>query len=67
MMNVTKKVKRGVYEYKGYRLCYFGYHRPDHCVWWEAVNIETQCTDFHATTKKGLIAMIDKYEAKRKE
>lgn len=55
----AKKIKRGIYEYKGYRLYCCGYHQPDHCIWWEAVNIKTELVEYHATTKKRLMARID--------
>lgn len=54
-----KKIHRGKYEYKGYYLCCCGYHEPDHCVWWEAVNIETGCADYHEHTKRQLMENID--------
>lgn len=56
----AKKIRRGMYEYKGYTLNNCGYHHPDHCVWWEAVNIQTGCADYHANTKKGLMKAIDR-------
>lgn len=59
------KISKGVYEYKGYRISNCGYHEPDHCVWWEAVNQSTGCADYHATTKKRIISMIDKATRKR--
>lgn len=58
----AKKISTGVYEYKGYRIAYQGYHAPDKCVWWEAVNEETGCADYHAQTKKEIMNMIDKEE-----
>lgn len=51
-MSKCKKLHRGVYEYRGYRICNCGYHEPDHCIWWEAVDIKTGCADYHANTKK---------------
>ncbi|MCX4357462.1 MAG: hypothetical protein OSJ43_14820 [Oscillospiraceae bacterium] len=59
----AKKIKCGIYEYKGYRLYHCGYHQPDHCVWWEATNIETELVEYHATTKKRLMTIIDKAES----
>lgn len=56
----AKRIHRGTYEYKGYRIYNCGYHHPDHCVWWEAVNMATGCADYHATTKKHLIDIIKK-------
>ena len=58
----SKKISTGVYEYKGYRITNYGYYAPDRCVWWEAVNEETVCADYHAQTKKEIMAMIDKQE-----
>ncbi|MCX4355871.1 MAG: hypothetical protein OSJ43_06555 [Oscillospiraceae bacterium] len=58
----TKKIRRGLYKYKGYELRRFGYHQPDHCVLWEGVNIETRNADFHARTKRQLVLLIDEYE-----
>ena len=63
-MGVTK-ISKGVYDYKGYRISNCGYHAPDKCVWWEAVNYITGCADYHATTKKEIIKMIDKATRKR--
>lgn len=57
-----KKIRKGIYEYKGYRVSNCGYHLPDHCVWWEAVSVENGCADFHATTKKGIQKLIDGYD-----
>lgn len=56
----AKKISKGVYEYKGYKLYYFGYYPPDKCVWWEAINLKTQNADYHAHTKKELMRLIDK-------
>lgn len=54
------KVHKGVYEYKGHKISNCGYHHPDHCIWWEAVNNDTGCADYHANTKKEIMNMIDK-------
>ena len=53
------KISKGIYEYKGYRISNCGYHEHDHCVWWEAVDMQTGCADYHATTKKFLMEQID--------
>lgn len=58
-MSGAKKLSKGIYEYKGYRIANCGYHHPDHCIWWEAVDKNTGCADYHANTKKELIKMID--------
>lgn len=53
------KIGIGHYRYKGYELFCYGYYSPDHCIWWEAINEETGCADYHEHTKKELMAMID--------
>lgn len=53
------KISKGIYEYKGYRISNCGYYEPDHCIWWEAVDMKTGCADYHATTKKFLMEQID--------
>lgn len=42
------KISKGIYEYKGYRISNCGYHHPDHCIWWEAVDVKTGCADYHS-------------------
>lgn len=59
----AKRISMGVYEYKGYKITNYGYYPPDHCIWWEAVNEETGCADYHAHTKKEIIDMIDEDES----
>ena len=45
--------------YRGYTIQNHGYYPPDKCIWWEAVNDETQCADFHAHRLRDIIRMID--------
>jgi len=54
-----KKVRNGKYEYKGFEVTNHGYYSPEQCVWWEAVNPETGCADYHAHTKREIKRMID--------
>jgi hypothetical protein len=61
-MSKSKKIANGKYEYKGYAITNHGYYPPDHHVWWEAVNMETGCADYHAQTKKEIMDLIDFYE-----
>lgn len=58
-MNKAKKLSKGIYEYKGYRIIKFGYYPPEQGIWWEAVNKSTENVDYHAHTKKNLMKMID--------
>ncbi len=55
----SKKLSKGNYEYRGYRLHNHGYYEADHCIWWEAVNLKTGCADYHAHTKWELMRYID--------
>lgn len=56
-----QKISKGIYEYRGYRLRNCGYNQSDHCIWWEAVNLITDCVAYRANTKKDLIKLIDSY------
>ena len=56
-----KKISKGIYEYKNYRIANCGYHVPDKRIWWEAVNMQTGCADYHETTKKEIIRDISGY------
>ena len=60
------KISKGIYEYKGYRISNCGYYEPDHCIWWQAINIETRCADYSCHTKRELIEKIDEYESRMK-
>ena len=54
-----KKVHNGKYEYKGFEVINRGYYSSDKRIWWEAVNIETGCADYHAHTKRGIKRLIE--------
>lgn len=56
----TKRLKSGNYLYRGYLLLNCGYHPEDKCIWWQAINAETDCADFHNHTKRDLIDDIDR-------
>lgn len=53
------KIGTGQYMYRGFRITNCGYYPPDKQVWWEAVDIKTECADFHAETKRLIKKMID--------
>jgi len=57
-----KKIRSGLYRYKGYLIRNHGYYPPDQIVWWEAVNEETQQADYHAKTKRRIKELIDEGE-----
>lgn len=54
-----KKLRAGKYLYRGYEIYKHGWHQPDRCIWWEAINLETDCVDYHAHTKRHIKKMID--------
>lgn len=60
------------YKFKGFTISCCGYHQPDHCVWWEAVD-KDGCACFHGTTLREVEFMIlnseweDKLKAKDAE
>lgn len=56
-MEKCRRIKKGHYLYKGYEIINHGYYQSESCVYWEAVNLETGCSDFHAKTK-GLIKIL---------
>jgi hypothetical protein len=65
-MKKAKRIHSGMYEYKGYRLLNCGYHQPDHCIWWQAVDIKTGCTEYSKHTKRELMNEIDMRERENK-
>ena len=60
------------YLYKGYKISNLGYHQPDHCVYWEAVD-KDGCACFHGNTLREVEMLIndseweDKIKAKDSE
>ena len=58
----AKKITSGKYLYRGLEVTNEGYHHPDHCVWWEAVNPQTGEAEHHATTFKHIKDLIDEAE-----
>lgn len=42
-----KRISSGHYKYRGYDIRNHGYYEPDKCIWWEAINEQTQCADYH--------------------
>lgn len=49
------------YLYKGYKISNLGYHQPDHCVWWEAVD-KDGCACFHGNTLREVEMQINDSE-----
>ena len=52
------KIKAGEYKYKDYIIKNMGYYPPDSCIWWEAININTGCADYHENTLTSIINRI---------
>lgn len=53
------------YKFKGYTITNCGYHQPDHCVWWEAVD-DNGGACFHGNTLREVEFMILDYEWEQK-
>lgn len=53
------------YKFKGYTITNCGYHQPDHCVWWEAVNENGEAC-FHGNTLREVEFEILDYEWEQK-
>ena len=53
------------YKFKGYTITNCGYHQPDHCVWWEAVDANGNA-NFHGHTLREVEFMICDYEWEQK-
>ena len=53
------------YKFKGYTITNCGYHQPDHCVWWEAVDENGEAC-FHGKTLREVEFMILDHEWEQK-
>ena len=53
------------YKFKGYTITNCGYHQPDHCVWWEAVDENGEAC-FHGHTLREVEFEILDYEWEQK-
>ena len=53
------------YKFKGYTITNCGYHQPDHCVWWEAVDENGEAC-FHGNTLREVEFEILDYEWEQK-
>ena len=60
-----KERKMSRYKFKGYTITNCGYHQPDHCVWWEAVDENGEAC-FHGNTLREVEFMILDYEWEQK-
>ena len=58
-MGGIRKITAGHYQYKGYEIVCLGYYPPDQKRVWEAVNMDTQCGDYHGYTLKEVKQQID--------
>lgn len=65
-MEKCRRIRKGHYSYRGYEIICRGYYEPEGCVYWEAINHKTNCSDFHAKTK-GLIKILIDEGIKRDE
>ena len=58
-------MSRTRYKFKGYTITNWGYHQPDHCVWWEAVDENGEaCFHGHSLREVEFIILDDEWEQK---
>jgi len=55
----AKRIAKGEYMYKGYKIRFFGYYEPEHRVVWEAIDESTSEGVAHGFTKKECMREID--------
>lgn len=61
-------MSRTRYKFKGYTITNCGYHQPDHCVWWEAVDENGEaCFHGHSLREVEFMILDDEWETKLRE
>jgi len=61
-------MSRTRYKFKGYTITNCGYHQPDHCVWWEAVDENGEaCFHGHSLREVEFMILDDEWEKKLRE
>ena len=61
-------MSRTRYKFKGYTITNCGYHQPDHCVWWEAVDENGEaCFHGHSLREVEFMILDDEWEMKLRE
>jgi len=58
-MNRAKKINKGEYLYRGFKIQYFGYYEPEHRVVWEGIDESTGDGVARGFTKKEVMREID--------
>jgi hypothetical protein len=63
-----RAMSRTRYKFKGYTITNCGYHQPDHCVWWEAVDENGEaCFHGHSLREVEFMILDDEWEKKLRE
>ena len=52
---MAKKIGKGCYEYKGYRITNCGHYMSDYKTWWVAVKKGSSKVSYFANSKKELV------------
>ena len=61
-------MSRTRYKFIGYTITNCGYHQPDHCVWWEAVDENGEaCFHGHSLREVEFMILDDEWEKKLRE
>lgn len=61
----AKRISKGEYIYRGFRVYCFGYYEPEHHVVWEAVDESTGDGVAHGLSKKSVMRGIDYFMDKQ--
>ena len=56
---MAKKIGKGCYEYKGYRITNCGHYMSDYKTWWFAIKKGSSKVSYFANSKKELIQTIE--------
>lgn len=56
---ICKKISRGHYEYRGFKILSVGYYNPEHRVCWEAIDTDGVSGFAHSFTLKDVKREID--------
>lgn len=57
--NKATKISKGEYQYRGFKVYFFGYYEPEHRVVWEGIDEETGEGVARGYTKREVMREID--------
>jgi hypothetical protein len=60
-MGTAKRIRKGEYKYRGYKILCHGYYEPEQRVVWEGIDEDTGGAVAHGYTKKDIMIAIDNF------